>query len=192
MSRSSGQRQSTRRPPAWRFILGSARPAARRRVSKRDSSRLSVIGDSPSKILLSRLAPRMFGRLSSKTATSTGVVLWRTPASWHARFSASSSSDPAMSTSVRATGATGTPRHVTPASVSVRRRRRVATPWTRRSVGAVTSAAGADPLMRPSRCAAARPLSTALAAGEHSGEIARLLTRRPVPDPVDASVLRDE
>ena len=67
----------------------------------------------------------------------------------------------ARSVRVRATVVTGIRRQVVASAGSTRRDRRVLTPGTRRSVRAVTSGGGAEPLRSPSRCAAARPLSSA-------------------------------
>jgi hypothetical protein len=61
---------------------------------------------------------------------------------------------------VRGTVVNGIPHHLV-VSRSSKRRRRVLTPFTLRSVGAVTSGRGAGPLTNPNRYPAASPLSTA-------------------------------
>jgi len=61
----------------------------------------------------------------------------------------------------RATVVVGIPLHRVASPRSMRRDRRVLTPFTRRLLGVVTSGGGAAPFRTPSRKAADRPLSSA-------------------------------
>ena len=137
--------------------------------------------------------PGLAGRRSSTASTSPGVVPWSTPASWHARASASTPSTAARSTRVRATVVTGMPRTVVASRGSMRRLRQVMRPSMRRSPRAITSGGGAGPRSRPCRCAAARPRSSApVATRLHRRGVSRLPARRAVTDPVDAAVLDEQ
>ena len=72
--RCSGQRQSTRCPPAGRFVTGSGRRSARSSARKADSSRLSATFSSP--LITSRrpAAPAALGRRAGTALDLAGVV----------------------------------------------------------------------------------------------------------------------
>ena len=135
-------------------LRGGGRGSAR-------SSLLSRTGASPRSTLRSRAAPGAFGRRSSAASTCSGVVPWRTAASWAARARSSKDSNEGTRTRVAGTVVTGMPRWRVASLGSIRRCLRVWMPLMRRSVRAVTSGGGAGPLISPHSHAADRPLNNA-------------------------------